>query len=88
MATHSSILVREILWTEEPGGLQSIGSQRVAMSFSRGSSHPRDWTHISCVSSIAGEFFTTEPLGKPMFGGDLRKSSDRLKNEDSFWEYK
>ena len=29
MATHSSILALKILWTEEPGGLQSIGSQRV-----------------------------------------------------------
>ena len=29
MATHSSILVWGIPWTEEPGGLQSTGSQRV-----------------------------------------------------------
>ena len=29
MATHSSILVWEIPWTEEPGGLQPMGSQRV-----------------------------------------------------------
>ena len=29
MATHSSILAKEIPQTEEPGGLQSIGSQRV-----------------------------------------------------------
>ena len=29
MATHFSILAREIPWTEEPGGLQSMGSQRV-----------------------------------------------------------
>ena len=29
MATHSSILAWEIPWTEEPGGLQSIGSPRV-----------------------------------------------------------
>ena len=29
MATHSSILAWEISWTEEPGGLQSMGSQRV-----------------------------------------------------------
>ena len=29
MATHSSILARKIPWTEEPSGLQSIGSQRV-----------------------------------------------------------
>ena len=29
MATHSSILAWRILWTEEPGGLQSMGLQRV-----------------------------------------------------------
>ena len=29
MAAHSSILAWRIPWTEEPGGLQSLGSQRV-----------------------------------------------------------
>ena len=29
MAPHSSTLARKIPWTEEPGGLQSMGSQRV-----------------------------------------------------------
>ena len=29
MATHSNILVWRIIWTEELGGLQSMGSQRV-----------------------------------------------------------
>ena len=29
MATHSSILAWKIPWAEEPGGLQSMGSQRV-----------------------------------------------------------
>ena len=29
MATHSSILAWRISWTEEPGGLQSVESQRV-----------------------------------------------------------
>ena len=29
MSTHSSILAWKITWTEEPGGLQSTGSQRV-----------------------------------------------------------
>ena len=29
MATHSSIPARKISWTEDPGGLQSIGLQRV-----------------------------------------------------------
>ena len=38
MATHSSILAWRILWTEEPGGLQSMGSQRVG--------HDRARTHI------------------------------------------
>ena len=32
MATHSNILAWEIPWTEEPGGLQSMWSQRVDMT--------------------------------------------------------
>ena len=39
MATHSSILAWEITWTEEPGGLQSIGSQRVG----------HDWSDLACI---------------------------------------
>ena len=34
----------------------------VAVSFSRGSFRPRDETHVPCT---AGEFFTSEPPGKP-----------------------
>ena len=30
MTTHSSILAGEILWTEEPSGLQAMGWQRVS----------------------------------------------------------
>ena len=33
MATHSSILAWRIPWTEKPGGLQSMGSQRVGHSW-------------------------------------------------------
>ena len=33
----------------------------VASSFSRRSSWPRDWTHVSCTT---GRFFTSEPSGK------------------------
>ena len=33
MATHSSILAWKIPWTEEPGGLQSMESQRVDFTF-------------------------------------------------------
>ena len=32
MATHSSILAWEIPWTEEPGGLQSMGTQESDMT--------------------------------------------------------
>jgi len=28
VATHSSIFIWEVPWTEEPGGLQSVGSQK------------------------------------------------------------
>ena len=48
MATHSSILAREIPWTEEPDGLQSMGSQRVR----------RDWvtrhTHGAKTENLLG----------------------------------
>ena len=44
------------------GILQARILERVDISFSRGSSQPRDRTRISC---IAGRFFTPEPPGKP-----------------------
>ena len=34
MATHSGIFAWEIPWTEEPGGQQSMGLQRIRLSFS------------------------------------------------------
>ena len=34
MAPHSSTLARKILWMEEPGGLQSMGSHRVGHNWS------------------------------------------------------
>ena len=39
MATHSDILAWKIPWTEESGGLQSIGSQRVG----------HDWRDLACM---------------------------------------
>ena len=39
MATHSSILFWRIPWTEEPGGLQSMGSRRVR----------HDWSDLACT---------------------------------------
>ena len=37
----------------------------VAISYSRGSSQPRDWTHISTSPTLSWGFFTTVPPGKP-----------------------
>ena len=42
MATHSSILAWRIPWTEEPGGLRSIGPQRVG----------HDWSDLAHTHSI------------------------------------
>ena len=46
--------------------LQARILEWVVISSSRGSSPPRAQTCISCASSIAGRFFTTEPPGKPI----------------------
>ena len=42
MAAHSSILTWRILWTEEPGGLLSIGSCRVG----------HDWSNLACMHAL------------------------------------
>ena len=42
MATHSSILAWRIPWTEEPGRLQSMGSQRVG----------HNWSNLACTHII------------------------------------
>ena len=47
------------------GIFQSRILEWVAMFSSRGSSLPRDQTHISYVSCIGRSFFTTSPTGKP-----------------------
>ena len=39
MATHSTILAYKILWTEEPGGLQSMGAEK-------------SWTRLSTYHDV------------------------------------
>ena len=50
MATHSSILAWRIPWTEEPGRLQSMGSQRVGHNWAT-SLH---FTSLHFISSLMG----------------------------------
>ena len=45
MATHSSILAWSIPWTEEPGGLQSMGPQRAGHNCVTDHTHTDTHTH-------------------------------------------
>ena len=47
MATYSSILVWEILWTEDPDGLQSLGSQRVGHDWAQTCTNAKEGAKIS-----------------------------------------
>ena len=45
MATHSSVLAWEIPWTEETGGLKSMGSQRVRHNLVHTHTHTHTHAH-------------------------------------------
>ena len=51
MATHSSILAWRIPWTEEPGGLQSMESQRVGHDWAMNTHTPLWWDRITICAS-------------------------------------
>ena len=55
MATHSSILAWRIPRTEEPGGLESLGSQGVG----------HDWSDLACVHVPGKPHFTPEAFNYP-----------------------
>ena len=48
MATHSGILAWRVLWTEEPGGLLSMGSHRVR----------HDQSDLACMHALEKEMAT------------------------------
>ena len=54
-----------LLGSSVHGILQERMLEWVAMPSSRGSSWPKGWTRMSCVSCIADGLFVTEPLGNP-----------------------
>ena len=51
-ATHSSILAWKTPWTEEPGGLQFMGSQKVEY----------DWSDLACTAHLANSAETLPQL--------------------------
>ena len=64
MATHSSILAWGIPWTEEPGGLQSMGSQRAGHN-------SRDLAHTHTRRQWRTEPGMLQFMGLPRVGHDL-----------------
>ena len=83
MAPHSSTLAWKIPWTEEPGGLQSVGSLRVR----------HDWAtslSLSCIGEGNGNPFQCSCLENPRNGGawwaavyGVTQSQTRLKRRSS-----
>ena len=63
MASHSSTLAWKLPWTEEPGGLQSVGSWRAR----------HDWVHfhfsLSCIGEGNGNPLQCSCLETPRVGG-------------------
>ena len=64
MTTHSSILAWRIPWTEEPGGLQSMGSQRAR----------HDWSDLAHIFHIGGFFKMLATLDSPVIYKKLIES--------------
>ena len=57
MATHSTILAWRIPWTEEPGGLQNMGLQRVRHDLAT----KQQQTFLRVFSTVEGEFLKDPP---------------------------
>ena len=77
MATHSSILTWKILWTEEPGGLLSIGLHGVR----------HDWSDLACMHALEKEMATCSSIldwkipGTREPGGLLSLGSHRVRHD-------
>ena len=68
MATHSSILVQKTPWTEEPGGLQAMGSQKSGTRLSSKQQQP----HLCEWYIMAENEDKQEPLG------EVKEESERV----------
>ena len=69
MATHSSILAWKIPWMEEPGGLQSTGSQRVRHDWTTKSQH--NWSDVASIHINTSDCH----LGFLLYAGNYLKGS-------------
>ena len=85
--THSSILVWRLPWTEEPGWLQSMGSQRVGhdwatntftFHFHRYSKYPSCLLLIHIVTTVSFNTAAQSPA-------EIRKQTDAWVQPSKFW---
>ena len=67
MLSHVQLFVTPLDCSSAGSSIQGIFQARILewVAYSRGSSWPKDWTHVSCCFCIGRRFFTTEPPGKP-----------------------
>ena len=68
MAVHSSILSWRNPWTEEPGGLQSVGLQRVRHDGAHTHTHTHTHTHFKWFSNV---YIVSKALTFPRVKGDI-----------------
>ena len=92
MAPNSSALAWRIPWTEEPGGLQSMGSRRVGLSDFTFTFHFH--FSLSCIREGNGNPLQCSCLENPRDGGawwvavyGIAQSQTRLKRLSSSNEY-
>ena len=72
-ATHSSILARDVAWTEEPSGLQSLGWQRAGHDWPAECAHTQSCLHPNpqnlSMCPLHGERDFVSIFKKYLFGG-------------------
>ena len=78
MATHSSILAWEIPWTEEPGGLQSMGLQRVGHNLAIEHARRNTWRAATCSMGCQPLFPPDSVRGFALNQNDLGAGSSKV----------
>ena len=94
MAIHTSILAWKVPWTEEPSGLQSMGSQRVGHDWATKHTHTHTHTHtyispklgiglpwwIQGAKSCSGDARASAALNSPLLLLEATRTSGRSKS--------
>ena len=89
MATHSSTLAWEIPWTEEPGGLQSIGSQRFRHNWATSQQQKQTKSSLTGTAargfSLASSPSSHVPLLFPSVPLSPNSADSRIKKIEIWW---